>query len=204
MTSLAQLQHSVKAALAQCFDNSMKLGISESLYQVALDELVVESLSKRRRRALDDDASSLKSSDLRVRVTLSAADNGTGVAHSPARRCRDTGNEADNRLVGSVVLLQEVCSILLGGTTNLSNHDNTVGLLVLEEDFQAVNEVGSREGVTTDTDNERLAKTGLGSLIYGFVRESSGARDDADTTALVDKARHDTDLALSLHICQAQ
>jgi hypothetical protein len=174
--------------------------LQRSLYQVTLDELIVQGRSELSRRAFNDDASSLKSIDLRVGVTLSTADNGTSVAHSPARRRRDTGDEADYGLVGSVVLLEEVCGVLLGGTTDLSNHDDTICLLILEEDLQAVNEVGSRERVSADTDDERLAKAGLGGLVHGLVGESSGAGDDADTTALVDEARHDANLALSLQL----
>jgi hypothetical protein len=68
----------------------------------------------------------------------------TSVTHTSARRSRDTSNEGDNGLVGSVVLLEEVCSILLGGTTNLTNHDDTISLGVLEEDLEAVDEVSTR------------------------------------------------------------
>lgn len=174
------------------------------LYQVALDELFVQRLAERSGRALDNDTSGLQGGDLGVGVTLSSADNGTGVAHPPARRRRDTGNEADNGLVGRVVLLEEVGSVLLGSSTNLSNHDDAVCLAVLEEDLQAVDEVGSGEGVTADADNERLTKAGLGSLVDGLVGEGSGAGDDADATALVDEARHDADLALALGMVSAE
>jgi hypothetical protein len=180
--------------------------LQRSLYQVTLDELVVQGRSELSRRAFNNDAGSLKGVDLRVGVTLSTTDNGTSVTHSPARWGRNTGNEADYGLVGRVVLLEKVCGVLLGGTTNLSNHNDTVGLLILKEDFQAVDEVGSRERVSANTDDERLAKAGLGSLVHGLVGEGSGAGDDADTTALVDEARHNANLALSLqavldHVC---
>src|SRR5690349_18774294 len=97
--------------------------ISAHLYQVALDELIVQRLAERRRRALNDDTSSLQGGDLGVGVTLSSADDGTSVAHSPAGRRRDTSDEADNGLVGGVVLLEEVGGILLSGSTNLADHD---------------------------------------------------------------------------------
>ena len=171
---------------------------SDRLYQVALDELVVKAGSKLGRGTLDSDTSALKRGDLGVGITLTTADNGTSVAHSPAWWRGDTGNEADNGLVGRVVLLQEVGGILLSGTTNLANHDDTVSLLVLEEDVQAVDEVGSREWVTTNTNDERLTKAGLGGLVDGFVGESSGTGDDTDAAALVDESRHDTNLALAL------
>ena len=168
------------------------------LYQVALDELVVQSSSKLGRRALDSDTGGLERGDLGVGITLTTADNGTSVTHSPTWWGGDTSNEADNGLVGGVVLLQEVGSVFLGRTTNLTNHDDAVSLFVLEEDVQAVNEVGTGEGVTTNTNNEGLTKAGLGSLVDGFVGKSSGARDNTNAAALVDESRHDTNLALAL------
>jgi hypothetical protein len=179
------------------FDHDIKQ-LQCRLYQITLDKLVVQSLSECSRRALDNDASSLESVDLRVGVALSSTDNGTSVAHSPSWRRRDTGNEADYGLVGRVVLLEEVGSILFGGASNFSNHDDTIRLLILQEDLQAVDEVGSRERVTANADDERLAKTGLGGLVHGFVGEGSGAGHDAHAATLVDEAGHDADLALSL------
>jgi hypothetical protein len=176
--------------------------LTPNLYQVTLDELVVEGLSKRSRRALDNDTSSLKGSDLGVSVTLSTTDNSTSVSHSPTRRRRDTSDEADNGLVGGVVLLQEVCGVLLSRATDLANHDDAVRLLILQEDLQTVNEVGSGEGVTANADDERLTKAGLGGLVDGFVGEGSRAGDDTDAAALVDEAWHDSDFALALKVCQ--
>jgi hypothetical protein len=167
-------------------------------YQVALNELVVQRLSKRSRRALNNDTSSLESRNLGVGIALSSTDNGASVSHSPARRRRDAGNEADNGLVGRVVLLQEVGGVLLSRTANLANHDDAVRLLVLKEHLEAVDEVGAGEGVAADADDERLAKAGLGGLVHGFVGEGAGAGDDADAAALVDEAGHDADLALAL------
>lgn len=124
------------------------------------------------------------------------------MAHSSAWRSRDTSDEADNGLVGSVVVFQEVCSILLSGTTNLTNHDDTVGLGVLEEDLKAVDEVCAGEGVTANTDDERLTEASLGGLVDSLVGESTGAGDDTDAAALVDETGHDTDLALALEESQ--
>lgn len=120
------------------------------------------------------------------------------MTHAAAGGSRDTGNERDGGLVVDVVGLEELGGILLGGTTNLTDHDDTVGLGVLEEDLEAVDEVGAGEGVTTDTDDEGLTKASLGGLVDGLVGQGTGTGDDTDTAALVDEARHDTDLALTL------
>lgn len=168
------------------------------LDQVTLDELGQQGLAQRGGAALDNDTGVGQGGDLGVGTTLAAADDGTGVTHAAAGGSGDTGDEGHGGLVVDVVRLEELGSILLGGTTNLTNHDDTVGLGVLEEDLQAVDEVGAGEGVTTDTDDERLAKTGLGGLVDGLVGEGTGTGDDADTAALVDESGHDTDLALAL------
>lgn len=140
----------------------------------------------------------MESSNLRVGASLASTDNGTGVAHSSAWRSTDTSNEADGRLVGLVLALEESSGVFLGATADFTDHDDSVGLLVLKEDTEAVNEVGSGEGVTADTDNKRLAKAGLGGLVDGFIGEGTGSGNNTDAASLVDEARHDTDFALSL------
>lgn len=168
------------------------------LDKVALDELGKQGLAEGSRAALDNDTSVGESGDLGVGTTLTTADDGTGVTHAAAGGSGDTGNEGDSGLVVDVVGLEVLGGILLGGTTNLTDHDDTVGLGVLEEDLEAVDEAGAGEGVTTDTDNKGLTKAGHGSLVDGLVGQGTGAGDDTDTTALVDEAGHDTDLTLTL------
>lgn len=169
------------------------------LQEIPPDELIVQSLAQAGRRALDDDASGLESSDLGVGTTLSTSDNGTSVAHATARGSRDTSDEADNGLAASdgVVGLEELSGLLLSGTTNLADHDDTVCLLVLREDLETVDEVGAAERVTTDTDDERLTQAGLSGLVDSLVGQGTGTGDDTDTAALVDEAGHDADLALA-------
>ena len=121
----------------------------------------------------------------------------TSVSHSASWWSRDTSDEADNWLASSVVLLQEIGSLFLSRSSDLSNHDNTIGLTILEEDSQAVDKVGSGEWVTANADDERLTETALRGLVNGFVGKGSGARDDANAAAFVDESWHDTDLALA-------
>lgn len=118
------------------------------------------------------------------------------MSHSASWWSRDTGDERNNWLASSIVLLQEIGSLLLSRSSNLSNHDDTIGLTILKEDSQAVDEIGSGEWVTADTDNKGLTKTALGGLVDCLVGEGSGAGDDTDAAALVDETWHDTDLAL--------
>lgn len=121
------------------------------------------------------------------------------MAHSAAGGSGDAGDEADDGLaaVERVVGLEELGGVLLGGATNLANHDDAIRLLVLNEDLEAVDEVGAAEGITADSDDQRLAKAGLGGLVDGLVGQGTGTRDDTDAAALVDEAGHDANLALA-------
>ena len=89
-------------------------------------------------------------------------------------------------------------SLLFGITTDLTDHHDTLGFGVVEEDLEAINEVCAVERITSDTDAESLTESGLGSLMDGFVGESTRSRDNADLSPLVDVAGHDTDLGATV------
>lgn len=122
------------------------------------------------------------------------------MTHSPPWWRRDSRNEADNRLVRRVVALQELRGILLRRTTNLTDHDDAVRRFILQEDVQAVDEVGSGEWIAANANYKRLSETGLRGLVDGFICEGARPGDDTDAATLVDEARHDTDLALALQV----
>lgn len=103
------------------------------------------------------------------------------MTHAAARGSSASSNERDDGLgllAGQVVLLQELGGLLLGAASDLSDHDDTLGVRVVQEQGQAVNEVGSVEGITTDTDAKGLAKTDLSGLVDSLVGKSTGAGDD--------------------------
>lgn len=172
---------------------------ARNLQQIALDKGLAHGASQTGGRALDDDAGGLEGLDLGVGAALAAGNDGAGVAHAAARGRADAGDEADDGLaaVDGVVLAQEVGGVLLGRAADLADHDDAVRVLVLEEDLEAVDEVGPAEGVTANADDEGLAEAGLGGLVDGLVGQGAGTGDDADATALVDEAGHDADLALA-------
>lgn len=120
------------------------------------------------------------------------------MTHSPARRRTYPSNETHHRLPSGVVLLQILSRVLFGAPSNLANHNDTVRLLVIQEDVQAVDEVCAAERVAADADNEGLAEPRLRGLVHGFVGEGTGAGDDADAAAFVNEAGHDADFAETL------
>ena len=147
--------------------------------------------------ANDVDAGGFQSCDLLGSSALASSDDGTSVAHAAAWGCSLSSNEADNRQVAVVVGREPLGSLLLSLATDLANHDDTLGLGIVNELGKHINEVGTVEGVTSNTDNGRLTETLRGSLIDGLVSESTGARDNTDFTLGVNISRHDTDLALA-------
>ncbi len=72
-----------------------------------------------------------------------------------------------------------------------------LGLRVVDEPLEAVDEVGPVEGVAADADAGALAEADGGGLVHGFVRQSAAAGHDPDAAGGVDVPGHDADLALA-------
>jgi hypothetical protein len=121
----------------------------------------------------------------------------TGVAHSSSGWRRDTCDETYNWLLSSIILFQEVGCIFLSRASNLADHDDAIGLFIFQEDLQAIDEVGTRKWVSSNSHHQRLTEAGLCRLVDSLICESSRPRDNTNAAALVDEARHDTDFALS-------
>ena len=57
-----------------------------------------------------------------------------------------------------VVFDQVVSSLLLSLSSDLTDHDDSLGVLVGKEQLEAVDEVCSIEGISADSDTQRLAE----------------------------------------------
>ncbi|QBM89238.1 hypothetical protein METSCH_D03020 [Metschnikowia aff. pulcherrima] len=170
------------------------------LQQALVLELLQQRVTQSGGGLLNNDTSGLQRGNLGVGVTLTAGHNGTGVTHTSAWWRRDTGDERHHGLgalgSGQVVLLQELRGLLLGSTTNLTNQNDTLSLLVVQEQRQSIDEVGAGEWVSAHTNDQRLAQANLRGLSHGLVGQSTRSRNDTDLTSLVDVRGHDTDLTL--------
>ena len=147
--------------------------------------------------AHDVDARRLESGDLLSSASLAAGNDGASVAHAATWRCRLSSDEAHNGQIAMVVGLEPGGGLFLGLATDLANHDDALGLGVIDEALEHVDEVGAIKGVATDADNGRLAEALRGRLIDGLVGESTGTGHDTDLALGVDVAGHDADLALA-------
>lgn len=74
-----------------------------------------------------------------------------------------------------IMLQQVVRSLFLGLASDLSDQNDPFGVLVLQEDFQAVDEIGAVEGVTANAHAQRLAETDFGRLIDSLIGQGSRA-----------------------------
>ena len=64
---------------------------------------------------------------------------------------------------------------------------HTLGLGIVEEQFYDIDVLRAGEGVTADTDDERLAESDTGRLRDGLVREGTRTRDNACGFTCVNK-----------------
>src|SRR5216684_4378326 len=139
--------------------------------------------AERRRGIGDGDAGALHRLDLVFGRAAAAGDDGAGMAHAPAGRCGGAGDETDHRLLG-LAALEELRRLFLGRAADLADHDDRLGLLVLEEEFEAVDEIGAVDGIAADADAARLTEAGRGGLRYRLIGQGARARDDADLALL--------------------
>lgn len=122
------------------------------------------------------------------------------MTHPPSRGSGNSSNEPDHRLgrlPRLVEHLEELGRVLLHGSSDLSDDDDTLGSGVLQQDFEGVDVGGSREGISSDSNDERLSESDSGGLVNGLVVEGSRTRDDSDLSRHVDMSGHDTHLATS-------
>ena len=132
-------------------------------------------------------------------LTLSAGNDRTGVAHTPARGGSTASNETDNGLglrPGEVVLFKICSSLFFHAATDLADDNNAYGnceyvtcpdegsgltlrSIIFEENLDHIKVSGTREGVTTNTNAKSLTEPHVGGLGNSLVSE--GARAGHDT-----------------------
>src|ERR1700676_1226811 len=122
---------------------------------------------------------------------LAAADDGTGVAHAAARRSGLAGDEADYRLLH--VGLDEFGGALFSVAADFADENDGVGVGVVVEHADGVEERRADDRVATDADASGLADAEARQLIDGFIGQGAAAAYDADMALLVNAAGHDAD-----------
>src|SRR5687767_5382961 len=104
------------------------------------------------------------------------------MTHASARRYGAARDEADDRLFDPAGL-DELGTLDLGVAADLADHDDAFGLVVLQEQVQAVHEVGAVDRIAADADAGGLAETGGRRLSHRLVSQCARAGNDADLAA---------------------
>mmetsp|Transcript_29276 Transcript_29276/g.45495 ORF Transcript_29276/g.45495 Transcript_29276/m.45495 type:complete len:281 (-) Transcript_29276:169-1011(-) len=117
--------------------------------------------------------------------------------HPSSWRSRHPSNKAHHRFVRISVLLEPLRSFFLRSSSNLTNHDDALGLRIIREAFQTVDEVSPVKRITSDSDAGRLSQPSRRSLMHGLVGQRATAGYHANFTRSVDVSWHDADLAFT-------
>ena len=135
--------------------------------------------AERRRAVGDQEAGRFHRFDLGFGRAFAAGDDRAGMAHAAARRRRDAGDEADDRVSCFLAFLKNSARFFFGAAADFADHDDALGFVVGQEHFQAIDEVGAVDRIAADADAGRLAEAGRGGLRDRFIGQRAGARDDA-------------------------
>src|SRR6266404_1372806 len=89
--------------------------------------------------------------DLVLGPALAAGDNGPGMSHAPSRRRGAAGDETHHRLL-ALCGFQQGRGLFLGAAADLADHDDGLGLLIVQEQLQAIDEAGAVDRIAADAD----------------------------------------------------
>src|SRR3954468_20194580 len=108
------------------------------------------------------------------------------MAHTAAGRRRTPGNEADHRLLATLLglVLEKLRSIFLRRAADLADHHDRLGRLVGEEQLQSLDEIHAFHRVAADAERCGLTEPFACGLKYRLIGQRAGARHDADLAGL--------------------
>src|SRR4051812_10860803 len=175
--------------------NEMESGMRPRLDSRARAEHVGRELCDLGRRLADAHALRLERFLLRYRRALRAGDDCPGVAHRLAGRRREPSDVGEHRLRD--VLGDVLRGLLLGVAADLAAHHDQLGLLVLLEELDDVDEVRARDRVAADADDRRVAEATLCQLVADLIGERARARHQADVALAEEVRRDDPDVGLA-------
>jgi len=126
-----------------------------------------------RRVANNVNASGFEGGNLVGGSALATSNDGTGVTHATAWRSSLSSDEADDWQLTVVVLTEPLSGLLFGLSADLTDHDYTLGLGIIDKLSEDINKVGTVEGIATDTNNSALSKSLGSGLVDSFIGEGS-------------------------------
>jgi len=119
------------------------------------------------------------------------------MSHTALLGSGHTCNKSCNWLIVFVILLNPISSLLLGLASNFTNHHYALGFRVFNKTFQNIDEIGSVERITANTNNGGLSQTKGTSLIDSLVSKSTRSTNDTNLSLSVNVSWNDSNLALA-------
>src|SRR5215831_15827017 len=144
------------------------------------------------RRRADADTAGLERLLLRLRGSRRARDDRTRVAHRLAWWGGEAGDVPDRRL--AQLGLDEGGGLLLLVPADLADHDHVLGLWVVAEERQDVDEGRADDRIAADPGDGRVAEPELCQLVADLVRERAGTGDEPDRAFAEDLGGDDPDI----------
>src|SRR5580704_17620631 len=130
-----------------------------------------------------------------LRRACASADDRAGMTHPAARRRGLSGDKADYRLAH--LSANEFRGLLLGISANFADHDDGVGIGVIVEKPNGIEERSANDGVATDADARGLADSEMRELADRLVSQCAAAAHHAHVAFAVNLSRHDADFAFA-------
>ena len=117
------------------------------------------------------------------------------MTHTLARRRLTAGDERRDRLILQI-LLDPLRGFLLCRAADLTDDEDGIGVGIVLEELERVDEVRALDGVAADADGSRLTDARVRELECRLIGEGAGARDESNVAGLADRAGRDAELGL--------
>src|SRR3978361_1336429 len=105
------------------------------------------------------------------------------MAHTATRRRGYPGDKSDDRLF-DLMLRQKLGSVDLGRSADFTDHDDRLGLGVMQQHVEHFDKIEALYGIAADADASALAKHGRAGLRDRLIGQRAGTRNNADAPAL--------------------
>src|SRR5690349_16841772 len=98
------------------------------------------------------------------------------MSHSFPRRRGSSSDKSDYWLFE--LSFDEIRGLFLGCSSDFTDHNHTVSFRIPTEILQNINEIGTVNGISSDTHTSTLTNTELSQLKYSFISQGSRPRND--------------------------
>jgi hypothetical protein len=95
------------------------------------------------------------------------------MTHSSSGGSGLASDETHDGQVAVIVLREPFSSLLFSLSSDLSNHDYSLGFGVTHKLLENIDEVGSVEGITSNSHDGGLTETHMGGLVNSLIGEGS-------------------------------